>query len=185
MVREKDRVALDLAVTCVVSIALITASVVPTVLGNSKGPEFPFKGARMIYNVEGTSTLGYLLGTLTYTVEEVAESSYTVKISSEGNIDKLPNLVNQEARELDNGSPLFFSGVIKDSNHMNERVLEIGERQIKVNKYHLETEKEFGREKITTLVAEEVKIPLIVNYSYGDRFNINIELDKTNVSYLK
>ncbi|MBS3791586.1 hypothetical protein KGY77_02905 [Candidatus Bipolaricaulota bacterium] len=185
MTRKKDRLVRNMAAIFTVALALIIATTTAPALGDTEEPRFPFKGAKMVYNVEGTSTLGYLLGTLTYTVEEVAESSYTVKISSEGNIDKLPNLVNQEVRELDNSSPLFFSEVIKDSNHVDERVLEISERQIKVNKYHLETEKEFGREKITTLVAEEVKIPLIVKYSYGDRFQLTIELDKTNVKYLQ
>lgn len=185
MIQRKDRLVQNVAAIFVVSLALTIVTTTAPVLGDTEEVEFPFKGAKMIYNVEGTSTLGYLIGTLTYTVEEVAESSYTVKISSEGNIDKLPNLVNQETRELDRSSPLFFSGVIKDSNHVDERILEIGERQIKVNRYHLETEKEFGREKITALVAETVKIPLMAKYSYGDRFNIDIELDKTNVGYLK
>ncbi|MFB6214229.1 MAG: hypothetical protein ABEI54_00005 [Candidatus Bipolaricaulia bacterium] len=184
MIQRKYRVIRNIAVIFVVSLALTIATTTAPVLGDTEDPKFPFKGAKMVYNVEGTSTLGYLIGTLTYTVEEVAESSYTVRIGSEGNIDKLPNLVNQETKELDKSSPLFFSGVIEDSNFQGKRTLEVGKRHINVKEYYREKEKEYGSEEITIFLAEEI-IPLIVRYRYGDRFNINIELDKTNVGYLK
>lgn len=185
MIQRKDGLARYIAAIFVVSLALIFATTPTPVLGDSEDPRFPFKGAKMVYNVEGTSTLGYLLGTLTYTVEEVTKSSYTVKISSEGNIDKLPNLINKETRELDKTSPLFFSRVIKDSNFESEKTLEVGERNIDVNEYYLEKEKEYGTEKITIFLAKEVRIPLIVKYSYGDRFRLTLELTKTNVKYLQ
>lgn len=185
MILRKDQIALHLAVIFVVSTTLIINLPVAQISGNTEGQEFPFKGAKMIYNVEGKTTLGYLIGNLTYTVEDVSKSSYEVKIGSEGNIDKLPNQFNQKTRELERSSPLFFSEVIEESSHVGERVLEIGERQINVKKYHRETEKEFGKEKITVLIPEEVKIPLIVKYSYGDRFRLSIELNKTNVKFLQ
>lgn len=185
MILRKDQIVFHLAVICVVSTTLIISLAIGPISGNTQNQEFPFKGAKMIYNVEGKTTLGYLVGNLTYTVEDVSKSSYKVKIDSDGNLDKLPNQFNQKTRELDRSSPLFFSEVIKESNHVGERVLEIEERQINVKKYHLETEKEFGKEKITVLISEEVKIPLIVKYSYGDRFRLSIELNKTNVKFLQ
>ncbi len=185
MTRRRNRIVRVIIITFLATFALLITSTISPVLGDTKDPKFPFTGAKMVYNVEGPSPLGYLLGILTYTVEKVTESSYTVNISSEGNIDRLPYLANQDTRELDKDSYLFFSGIIEESKQVGERILEVGERQIKVNKYHLETEKEFGRKKITIRVAEEVKIPLIVNYSYGDRFRLSIELNKTNIKYLQ
>lgn len=146
---------------------------------------FPFDGAKAIYTVEGTSPFGHLLGTLKYKVEVVEESSYTVKITTEGNISKIPNLVERDTRKLAIGDPLSFSGVIEKSTLAADRILKTKDREIKVDKYVLESKKEYGREKITIFIPEKVKIPLIINYRYGDRFNVVIELDKTNVEYLQ
>jgi hypothetical protein len=171
-----------------VSLSLLTFATISVIAEEEESPNqqsFPFSGAKAIYSVEGTSPLGHLIGTLTYTVKEVTESSYSVQITTEGNISKIPNVVDGDKRKLERSEPLSFSGVIEKSDLVSEKVLEIEDREIKVNKYLLETEKEFGREKITIFIPEKVLVPLIITYRYEDRFNVTIELDKTNVRYLQ
>jgi len=65
------------------------------------------------------------------------------------------------------------------------KTLGTDEKEIKVNKYHFERKKELGRETITVFVPVEVSVPLMLNYSYGGEFQVNIELVRTNVKYLQ
>ena len=182
------RSSLFLLAAFFVALSLLGSATVSVIAEEAEDPNrqsFPFPGAKAIYSVEGSSPLGHLIGTLTYTVEEVTESSYTVHITTEGNISKIPAVADGDRRKLNRSEPLSFSGVIEKSDLASEKILKIEDREIKVNKYLLETEKEFGREKITIFIPEKVLVPLIITYRYEDRFNVTIELDRTNVRYLQ
>jgi len=174
-----------------IAVLLISSVLAISVSASGEGPEttntsfFPFTGAKAVYTVEGNSPLGHLIGTMTYTVKTVDETSYTVNITTEGNISKIPSLVKSDTRRLERNEPLSFSSVIEKSDLVSEKILSVGEREIKVNKYLMESEKEFGREKITIFIPERVKVPLIITYRYSNRFDVTIELDKTNVEYLQ
>ncbi len=190
MIKENKRSVFFLTTTFLISLLLlITVSSNFIATGQEKDETgnllFPFAGAKAIYTVEGTSPFGHLLGTITYRVDAVNDSSYTVTVTNEGNISKIPSLVNNDTRKLQKGEPLSFSSVLEKSTLAEERTLKTEDREIKVDKYVLESEKEYGREKITIFIPKKVKIPLIINYRYGDRFNVTIELDKTNVEFLQ
>ncbi len=174
-----------------IAILFISSGLVFSISASGEDPEasgiffFPFTGAKAVYTVEGNSPLGHLIGTMTYTVKAVDETSYTVNITTEGNISKIPSLVKSDTRSLERNEPLSFSSVIEKSDLVSEKILRVGEREIKVNKYLMESEKEFGREKITIFIPDRVKVPLIITYRYSNRFDVTIELDKTNVEYLQ
>ncbi|MFP3953347.1 MAG: hypothetical protein ACOC88_01485 [Candidatus Bipolaricaulota bacterium] len=146
---------------------------------------FPFQDATVVYTVEGQSPMGQLFGTSTYTVKEVGEELYTVQVDHTGNLSRLPTFGDSQSEELGRDEPISFSSVVGASDLVESRIVEMGDKEIKVNKYFLETEKEYGTETISIFMPEQVKVPLIFDYKYGDRFQIHIELDKTNISYLQ
>ncbi len=167
--------------------ALLVFLTLPRARGeeDSTGPAFPYRNAKVVYRVKGKSPVGPIFGTLTYTVEEVSESSYTVTVEVSGNADKIPSFTNQESQELNKGDPISFSSLLEKSTLTEERTLKVKEREIQINEYYSESQKRFGKEVVSTFVPEELGVPLILNYTYGDRYRISVELTKTNIEYLQ
>lgn len=146
---------------------------------------FPYQGATVVYNVEGMSPLGQLIGTSIYKVVELSENSYTVSVDNAGNLNRLPMFGDTQTKTLSLDQPISFASVIDEASIVEQKVFEINGREIKLNTYHLETKKKYGTEVISIFMSEEVKVPLSFNYTYGDKFRIHIELAKTNIDYLR
>ncbi len=166
---------------------LLISSVGGLALGEvgEEGSSFPYQDATVVYTVEGSSPMGHLIGTSTYTVEEVTDKGYTVHVEHTGNLSRLPTFGGPQTESLGLDEPISFSSVIGEAELLDSRIVEMGGREMRVNEYFLETEKEYGTETISVFMPEQVKVPLIFDYKYGDRFQIHIELARTNVSYLK
>lgn len=146
---------------------------------------FPFEGARIVYRVKGTSPVGPIFGSLIYTVDEVTGVSYKVTRKTTGNLHKIPSFEKQKTKELGKDEPISFTAIINKSSPVEEKVLEIKGREIEINKYYFESEKKFGKESISIFMAEKIGVPLIYDYKYGKKYQLHIELDKTNIKYLQ
>ncbi len=168
----------------VVFLASVT-SISATTNNETETQTFPCRDATVVYNVEGTSPLGQLVGTATYKVVEVNENSYTVSVNNTGNLNRLPAFGETQTKTLSLDQPISFASVIQEASIVGEKAFKINGREIKISKYHLETEKEYGTETISVFMPKKLKVPLIVYYKYGDKFRIHIELAKTNIDYLR
>lgn len=151
----------------------------------SRNVSFPFENAKVIYKVNGKSPVGLLIGNLKYRVTEVTENSYTVTLEVTGNLYKIPGLENHKTKRLEKDEPISFSTIISKSSIVEEKILKMKKREIKVKKYYFKKKKGFGKEEIVIFMPEKISVPLIVNYSYGNEYKLHIELTKTNIRYLQ